>query len=165
MIRGLALRKTVFAPLALLLTAGVHPAENEQRLAFLVGDWTIEGHEADYRETCRWWHDNSFVICETQDRTEGEAVHSVSLFGWSAAARHYTYHHYAQTGRSRSETCLAHDQGGLTCLGQRDTDTGQVRTRSRVWPVEGGLQFVAERSLNGGDWQESVRLKYVPRRP
>ena len=32
--------------------AGVHPPEVEARLAAAVGDWTIEGMEKTYRETC-----------------------------------------------------------------------------------------------------------------
>jgi hypothetical protein len=64
-------------------TPGAHPPEVEQRLAFLVNDWTIEGSEAGYRETCRWYHQRSFVVCETVDRTQGAPAHSVSILGWS----------------------------------------------------------------------------------
>lgn len=157
-------------PLALMTTAqasearGAHPAEVEQRLAFLVEDWTIEGMESTYRETCRWYHGRSFVVCETVDRSEGEPSHSVSILGWSAAANHYTYHHYGQNGRSRSEDCFANDLQGLTCLGERRTDSGLIQTWSLIWPVEGGAAFRQERSLNGGPWEETVSLKYVPRR-
>ncbi|HET9427524.1 MAG TPA: hypothetical protein VFO69_04115 [Allosphingosinicella sp.] len=143
---------------------GVHPPEVERQLAFLVDDWTIEGMEATYRETCRWYHQRSFVVCETTDSSEGAPSHSVSILGWSAATRNYTYHHYGQSGRSRSETCFANDQRGLTCLGERRTDDGLLQTRSHIWPVEGGAAFRSERSLNGGPWTETVSLKYVPRR-
>jgi len=144
------------------LMAGAHPPEVEERLAFLVNDWTIEGSEAGYRETCRWYHQRSFVVCETVDRTDGAPVHSVSILGWSAATKNYTYHHYAQNGRSRSETCFANDLQGLTCLGERRTEAGLVQSRSHIWPVEGGAAFRNERSVNGGAWSETVRLKYVP---
>jgi hypothetical protein len=140
-----------------------HPPEVEQRLAFLVNDWTIEGSEAGYRETCRWYYQRSFVVCETVDQTDGAPAHSVSILGWSAATENYTYHHYAQNGRSRSETCFANEQQGLTCLGERRTDAGLVQSRSHIWPVEGGAAFRNERSVNGGPWSETVRLKYVPR--
>lgn len=143
---------------------GVHPAGVEQRLAFLVEDWTIEGMESSYRETCRWYHQRSFVVCETVDRSEGEPSHSVSILGWSAAASHYTYHHYGQNGRSRSETCFANALQGLTCLAERRAETGLVQSRSYIWPVEGGAAFRQERSENGGPWTESVSLKYIPRR-
>ena len=144
--------------------AGVHPPELEGQLAFLVNDWTIEGHESKYRETCTWYEARSFVVCDTLDKTESTPARSVSILGWSAATKNYTYHHYAQDGRSRSETCFANDLKGLTCLGERRTDTGIVQSRSYIWPVAGGAAFRNERSTNGGPWSETVRLKYVPRK-
>ena len=90
-----------------VVLAGAHPPEVERRLSFLVNDWTIEGAEATYRENCEWYAERSFVVCNTEDRESGKPVYSVSILGWSAAAQNYTYHHYAQSGRSRSETCFA----------------------------------------------------------
>lgn len=145
--------------------AGVHPAEVEQRLSFIVNDWTIEGAEATYRETCEWYADRSFVVCNTVDRDGGTPAHSVSILGWSAAAHNYTYHHYGQNGRSRSETCFANEQGGLTCLGHRRDGPKLIESRSYIWPVAGGAAFRNERSEDGGPWKETVRLKYVPRKP
>jgi hypothetical protein len=80
-----------------------------------------------------------------------------------AATKNYTYHHYDQNGRSRSETCFANELQGLTCLGERRTDAGLVQSRSHIWPVQGGAAFRNERSVNGGAWSETVRLKYIPR--
>lgn len=142
---------------------GAHPPEVERQLSFLVNDWTIAGSEATYRETCRWYHQRSFVVCESVDTSEGVPSHSVSILGWSAATKNYTYHHYGQNGRSRTETCFANDQRGLTCLGERRTDAGLVQSRAHIWPVEGGAEFRSERSVNGGPWSETVRLKYLPR--
>lgn len=155
---------SVAISLASASTGGTHPPEVEARLAFLVEDWTIEGSENVYRETCRWYHGRSFVVCEAEDRSEPTPSHSVSIFGWSAAAKTYTYHHYSQSGRSRSETCFASEQGGLTCLGERRNGEQLVQTRAHIWPVEGGAAFRSERSVNGGAWTEATRLKYVPRR-
>jgi hypothetical protein len=144
--------------------AGVHPSEIEQRLAFLANDWTIKGAEATYRENCEWYSERSFVVCNSEDSESGKPVRSVSIFGWSAASQNYTYHHYAEDGRSRSETCFANNQGGLTCLGQRRDGPKLVESRSHIWPVQGGADFRSERSENGGAWKETVRLKYVPRK-
>lgn len=143
--------------------AGVHPPEVEKRLSFLVNDWTIEGAEATYRETCEWYADRSFVVCNTVDREGGTPSRSVSILGWSEATQNYTYHHYGQSGRSRSETCFANDLGGLTCLGERRDGSKLIESRSYIWPVQGGAAFRNERSENGGPWKETVRLKYVPR--
>lgn len=144
--------------------AGVHPAEVEQRLAFLVNDWTIEGAEATYRENCEWYADRSFVVCNTVDREDGTPSNSVSILGWSTATQNYTYHHYSQSGRSRSETCFANELSGLTCLAQRRDGSKLIESRSYIWPVQGGAAFRNERSENGGLWKETVRLKYVPRK-
>jgi hypothetical protein len=145
-------------------SAGVHPPEVEQRLAFLVNDWTIEGAEETYRENCEWYADRSFVVCNSDDRESGESVRSVSVLGWSAATQNYTYHHYAQNGRSRSETCFANEQGGLTCLGARRDGARLIETRSHIWPEAGGAAFRSERSENGGPWKETIKLRYVPRK-
>ena len=145
--------------------AGVHPPEIEQQLSFLVNDWTIEGAQATYRENCDWYADHSFVVCNTIDREGGVPDHSVSIFGWSAATQNYTYHHYGQNGRSRSETCFANQQGGLTCLGQRRDGSTLIESRSHIWPIPGGAEFRSERAENGGPSEETVRLKYVPLNP
>ncbi len=139
--------------------AGVHPSEVEQRLSFLVDDWTIEGAEATYRENCEWYAERSFVVCNSQDGESGKRMQSVSIFGWSAATQNYTYHHYGQNGRSRSETCFADEQGGLTCLGERRDGAKLIESRSHIWPVASGAAFRNERSENGGLWKETVSLK------
>ena len=144
--------------------AGVHPAAVEQRLAFIVNDWTIEGAEATYRETCEWYAQRSFVVCNTVDREGGSPAHSVSILGWSEATQNYTYHNYGDSGRSRSETCFANALGGLTCLNQRRDGAKLIESRSHIWPVAGGAAFRNERSENGGPWKETVRIKYVPRK-
>lgn len=143
---------------------GVHPAEVEQRLSFLVEDWTIEGAETTYRENCEWYAQRSFVVCNTVDRESGSPQHSVSILGWSAAGQNYTYHHYNQSGRSRSETCFPSAEGGLTCVTDRRDGAKLIQTRSHIWPVPGGAAFRHERSENGGPWAETVRIKYVPRK-
>jgi len=144
--------------------AGVHPPEIEQQLSFLAQDWTIEGYEGKYRETCTWYAERSFVVCDSLDETEATPARSVSIFGWSAQTSTFTYHHYAQNGRSRTEPCFANERGGLTCVGERRTDTGLIQFRSHIWPVPGGAEFRSERSENGGPWSETTSLKYIPRK-
>ena len=61
------MKQLVLATLVLVfpasISAGVHPPEVEERLAFLVEDWTIAGAEGTYRETCEWYAEWSFVVC------------------------------------------------------------------------------------------------------
>lgn len=141
-----------------------HPPEVEKQLSFMVNDWTVEGKEATYRETCQWYAERSFVVCNTVDRERGPTTHSVGILGWSAATRNYTYHHYSQFGRSRSEACYPNDRAGLTCVYADRDGAKLVESRSHIWPVPGGAVFRHEQSENGGPWKETVRLNYVPRK-
>src|SRR3954454_4634586 len=86
----------------------------EQGLAFLVGEWTIAGLEDRYRDSCGWYDDRAFVVCNTLDGRHGKTQHHVAVLGWSEATSNYTYLSYAQDGSSRSETCFASSLKGLT---------------------------------------------------
>ena len=59
----------ILALLASPAVAGVHPPEVEKQLAFVAGDWTIKGLEANYRDNCTWFDSNSFVVCDTTKKT------------------------------------------------------------------------------------------------
>ena len=142
--------------------ANVHPAEVEQQLAFMVGDWTIKGLEANYRDNCTWFDARSFVICDTTDNRRGNH-HSIAVLGWSAAGGHYTYQQYDESGRSRTEPCYANGDKGLTCLGEMRTKDGLVQTRSFIWPTASGLGIRQEKSVNAGPWTDVGRVDYVRR--
>ena len=118
--RGLALGLIALASPAL---AGVHPPEVEKQLAFIAGDWTIKGLEANYRDHCTWFDANSFIVCDTTDHRKANH-HSIAILGWSAADGHYTYQQYDDSGRGRTEPCYANSEKGLTCLGQAQTKDG-----------------------------------------
>ena len=142
--------------------ANAHPAEVDQKLAFMVGDWTIKGLEANYRDNCTWFDARSFVICDTTDNRRGNH-HSIAVLGWSAAGGHYTYHQYDESGRSRTEPCYANSEKGLTCLGEMRTKDGLVQTRSFIWPTASGLGIRQEKSVNAGPWTDVGRIDYVRR--
>lgn len=154
----------VICALPAVAVGQAHPTEVEQQLSFIVNDWTIEGAEHTYRENCQWYAERSFVVCNTVDSESGKPVHSVSILGWSAATQNYTYHHYGQSGRSRSETCFANERAGLTCLYSRRDGAKLIESRSHIYPVAGGAAFYNERSENGGPWKETARLKYLQRK-
>ncbi len=153
-----------FLTIALLAAAAAnaHPAEVEQQLAFLVGDWTIKGLEANYRDQCTWFDARSFVVCDTTDNRRGNH-HSIAVLGWSAAGAHYTYQQYDESGRSRTEPCYANSDKGLTCVGEMRTKDGLVQTRSYIWPTATGLGIRQEKSVNAGSWTDVGRVEYVRR--
>jgi len=143
-------------------TAGVHPPEVEQQLAFIAGDWTIKGMEATYRDHCTWFDANSFIVCDTTDGRPG-GHHSIAILGWSAADNHYTYQQYDASGRGRTEPCYANGEKGLTCLGEMHTKDGLVQTRSYIWPTATGLGIRQEKSVNAGPWTSVGRVDYIAR--
>jgi hypothetical protein len=154
----------ILAVTAVPVVAGVHPPEVEKQFAFIVGDWTIKGLEAAYRDNCVWFDSNSFVVCDTTDRRRGNH-HSIAILGWSASGKHYTYQQYDDSGRGRSEACYANNEMGLTCLGQVETGDGLVQTRSHIWPTTTGLGIRQEKSVNAGPWSDVGRVDYIRRAP
>ena len=146
--------------------ASVHPPEVEARLAAIVHDWTIKGMEGAYRETCEWYHDRSFVVCNTTETEKGKTFRSVSILGWSDQRQTYTYHHYGSTGRSRSEVGYPTPEGGIVFLGERQSAAGATQYRSVLRPrLPGpGFEFSQTRSVNGGAWEPSANFHYVPYR-
>jgi hypothetical protein len=156
-----ALAAGILIALAAPVGAGVHSPEVEKQLAFIVGDWTIKGLEANYRDNCTWFDSNSFVVCDTTDHRRGNH-HSIAILGWSASDGHYTYQQYDDSGRSRTEPCYANAEGGLTCLGKLEKD-GLVETRSHIWPTTTGLGIQQEKSVNAGPWTDVGRVDYIRR--
>jgi hypothetical protein len=154
----------LIAMMATLAVAGVHPPEVEQQLAFIAGDWTIKGLEANYRDHCAWFGSKSFVVCDTDDRRHG-AHHSIAVLGWSAAESRYTYQQYDDSGRSRTERCYPNGQKGLTCLGDASNKDGLLQTRTYIWPTATGLGIRQEKSLNAGPWADVGQVAYVRRSP
>jgi hypothetical protein len=143
--------------------AGVHPPDVEARLAMFVNNWTIEGMEGAYREDCAWFHDRSFVVCNTTEVEDGKTFHSVSVLGWSSRTKTYTYLHYSNTGGSRTETGYPTENGGVVFLGERQTSQGFSQFRSVITPRTDGMMFEQTRSVNGGDWKPTVTFKYMVR--
>lgn len=144
--------------------ASVHPTQVEQRLAFIIGNWTIAGWQAKYQDDCQWFDNRSFVVCDTRDARQGTPHRSIAVIGWSAADRHYTYQQYDDRGRARAETCFQNEQAGLTCLGERRASDGLTQTRTHITPVAGGLALRQDKSVNAGPWTEVGQLKYVTRK-
>ena len=146
-------------------SAGVHPADIENRLAFIVGDWTVSGSDAVYSDNCQWFDGHSFVVCDTRDARKGELHHSIAVLGYSAATGNYTYQQYDNSGRGRNETCYADDRGGIVCLGERHDGTGLTQTRSYIWPNTDGLGISQDKSVNAGSWSKVGEVQYVHRKP
>lgn len=143
-------------------SSGVHPAEIEARLAPLVGDWTIPGQEASYRETCEWYRNRSFVVCTSTDSTDNSV--SQSILGYSAIEGRFTYHNYGSTGTSNSRFGYPLGENGIVYTLERRSSAGHIRATTFVMPqADGRVHFREERSINGGPWNEVANFHYVRR--
>ncbi len=136
----------------------------EQGLSFIVGEWTIAGFEDRYRDSCTWFDDHAFVVCNTMDGRHGKAQHHVAAIGWSAETGNYVYLGYGQDGSSRRDACFANAEKGLTCVGENRGADGLTQIRSYIWPTATGLGIRQERSLNGGPWKEVGQVAYIPKK-
>jgi hypothetical protein len=160
MIFGLVL--VAMADAAQGASPGVHPAEIEARLAPLVGDWTIPGQEASYRETCEWYRNRSFVVCTSTDSSDNSM--SQSILGYSASEGRFTYHNYGSAGTSNSRFGYPLGENGLVYTLERRSSAGHVRATTYVTPQpDGRVHFREERSVNGGPWSEAANFHYVRR--
>ena len=138
--------------------------EVETGLAFLIGEWTVAGYEGRYLDSCTWFDDRAFVVCNTTDGRHGAPQHHVAVIGWSAQSKNYSYIGYGQDGSSRMETCFLSAQKGLMCLGERRGADGYTQTRSHIWPTATGLGISQDRSVNGGPWSEVGQVAYIPKK-
>ena len=136
----------------------------EQGLSFLVGEWTIAGFEGRYHDSCTWFDDHAFVVCNTMDGRKGNPQRHVAALGWSAARGNFTYLGYAQDGSSRTMDCFANAQKGLTCLDESRGADGLTQLRTYIWPTATGLGLRQERSLNGGPWSDVGQVQYIPKK-
>ncbi|MFO0336678.1 MAG: hypothetical protein ACK53C_17005 [Pseudomonadota bacterium] len=142
---------------------GAHPAEVEARLAATVGDWTIAGREASYRETCEWFGDRAFVVCRS---TGADGSSSVGVLGWSRRDGHFTYYRYFGRGGSRHDNGFPSGANGIAWTSESRTAAGGGRTTTVTTPLADGRMHVRqERSVNGGPWTESENFHYVRRAP
>ncbi|HEX8624801.1 MAG TPA: hypothetical protein VF782_06950 [Allosphingosinicella sp.] len=156
----------IFALSAALLAAapaaaGVHPPEIEARLAAAIGDWTIKGMEKTYSEKCDWYGDRAFVVCVSEDSSDGSS--SRSIMGYSSAERHFTYHNYSASGSSNTRIGFPHGEAGMVYTTERKVPEGTARITTFLTPEGKGVRFREERSLNGGPWQVAMEFNYIPR--
>jgi hypothetical protein len=153
----------VLAAAPLAASAHVHPPDIEARLAAVVGDWTIEGQEATYRERCEWYRNRAFVVCATEDKRDN--AFSQSILGYSKARQRFTYHNYSASGSSRSEFGFPHGARGIVYTDERQTTAGLARVTVRLEPQpDGRLRFIEERSVDGRPWERTADFLYVPRK-
>ena len=144
---------------------GASPAARAQgydRLASLVGRWTIKGSEDKYLEVCRWYDGNFHIICEIENkRADGTVGHGMSIMGYLPDKDTYTYHGIGSRGRNESMSGIF-SEGVLEFTAEAfDKDT-TVISRVRLGPFsEPEVPFIAESSTDRTSWAVDAAFTYV----
>jgi hypothetical protein len=147
----------------LVAVAQVPPSESRERLEMFVGSWTIPGQENSYSEICEWYHNRSFIVCNTEEKRPQGVSKSVSVLGFSELSGMYTYYSFGSSGGSRLlNGFLRGDEWLFT--GERPVRGDMVRSQVSIKPTTSGFAFREERSTNGAPWIVAARVDYIRRK-
>ena len=152
-----------FITYALVAVAQVPPSESRERLEMFVGSWTIPGQENSYSEICEWYHNRSFIVCNTEEKRPQGVSKSVSVLGFSELSGMYTYYSFGSSGGSRFlNGFLRGDEWLFT--GERPVRGDMVRAQVSIKPTTSGFAFREERSTNGAPWIVAAQVDYIRRK-
>jgi len=131
----------------------------QQRLSFIKGKWTIDGSELTYLEICDWIQGNHLQCISTSslDKTDN----SISYLSYSALEKVYIY--YGLYGSGGSRTLRGHwVKDKFIFEGARQTSDQLTKWRVTIKPNKAVVDFLEERSVDNGDWEEISRFQYKP---
>lgn len=141
--------------------ASTHPVDVEKRLAFLVGDWTLEGASKTYREQCVWYRNRAFVVCSAEDKKSGTVAQTI--YGYSRLRERFTYQHYNSNGAVVFQLGFPSGEEGIVYTDERPSSGGVARVQTTIEPDELGVPSILEyRSTNGGPWTLRLRFQFQP---
>jgi hypothetical protein len=153
----------------MLLTIGLSAngqtsaAESRARLEMFVGSWTVLGQEDTFSERCEWYHNKSFIVCNSEERQSHGVFKGVSILGYSELTGTYTYYNYNSTGGSRALIGFTKsDEWRFT--GERLVRGDMVRYEVLIKPTHSGFAFREKRSVNGAAWVLAAEVSYVRRK-
>ena len=152
----LGLAATAQAP-----AATIHSADVQTRLGYLVGDWTIEGQSARvFRQKCSWYSSRSFVLCTFEDKRDGSTGQTV--FGYSKIERRYVNLRFDSKGGSQFQLGFPSGTYGIVFTDERPEAEGVARVQTTLNLEHDGLRYTQYRSIEGGSWQRTADVRYVP---
>lgn len=131
-----------------------------EMLAFLIGDWTIEGQESTFSETCAWFRNRSHVVC--QSRTPKSS--GVSVLSYASEKQRLVYYHYGSSGAAVAMDVFT---DGRTLIGTREVLLSGDLVREQVWMTPRDADhfvFREQTSKNGGPWQTTTEFVYARRK-
>lgn len=147
-----------------IIAAAQAPAgEARARLDVLVGTWTVSGQEESYSEICDWYHNKSFVVCNSEEKGTQGVSKSVSVIGFSEISQMYTYYNYGSSGGSRTLNGFVRGDE-ILFTGERSVRGNMVRYQISMKPTNSGFAFREERSTNGAPWVVAAQVDYIRRK-
>lgn len=153
----------LFSGYAVCAVTQPSPSEARARLGVLVGSWTLSGMEDSYSETCEWYHDSSFVVCNSEEKRPQGVAKSVSILGYSEHSGMYTYYSFDSLGGSRSLNGFQRGEEWVF-TGERSIRGEMVRYQVSMKPTPSGFAFREERSANGGPWAVVAQMDFKRRK-
>lgn len=156
-----ALFTTGCAPSPSIEIASSRPAAYAPLQSF-VGRWTVKGREAAFIETCDWYHGGFHIVCNSENRrTDGSLGRGMSLIGYSADEKVYTYLGIGSRGRNERQTAVYGD-GVFEFTGTSRKDGKSIAPRIRMGPFTAReVPFTVETSTDGGPWVHESTITYV----
>src|SRR5258706_5451676 len=148
---------------ALVALAQVPSSEARARLDALVGSWTVSGQEDSYSEICEWYHNRSFIVCNSEEKRPQGVSKSVSVLGVSDLLGMYTYYNFSSSGGSRYLNGFLRGEEWLF-TGERSVRGDMVRYQVSLKPRTSGFAFREETSTNGAPWIVAAQFDYVRRK-
>ena len=150
------------AAAAAVASQPVHSPAVEARLGTLVGDWTVAGKEASYRDRCTWYDRHAFVVCTLTETDSGLRVEAT--LGYSEEEGRFTYQSYSNDGSSHVQYGYPLGENGLVFTDERKMQGKAVRlTTSMIPQPDGRLRMFQDRSIMGGPWEPAGEVYYVKR--
>ena len=77
------------------------PGPEHEKLAYFAGKWESEadmkpsqfgpGGKFTYTQTCEWFDGNFALVCHSEGKSQAGSFKTLSIMGWDAAAKTYTY--------------------------------------------------------------------------
>lgn len=131
-----------------------------EALAFLIGDWTIEGREATFSETCTWFANRAHVVCQSKTPKSS----GMSVFSYASDKQRLVYYHYGSSGAAVAMDIFTE---GRALIGTREVLLSGDLVREQVWMTpkdEDHFVFREQTSRNGGPWQTTTEFVYARRK-
>jgi hypothetical protein len=153
---------TVLAASAMAQNDMPKPGPEHKKLEVFVGTWTLDGDlkpgpmgaggKMTETETCDWMDGNFFVLCHAEAKTSMGDASAVSVMGYAADDKTYTYHEFNSLGEYM-ESKGALDGDTWTWTGDDKMNGTPIKGRFTIKMTSpSSYNFTYEMSPDGTKW-------------